>query len=292
MASLLHQLIIRGDIIAIEHGQLKISPVSGCPIPSDWLKKHHDTLVMQILSATECRALKYIGHTVKDYKSEGYVTLQFETCLHHLEWYAIFNCLRSRQRDTRYGAKGSKLPRGHFSVQPRSDLAKLVKALPFKTPKLSSFHEHMGNLKGLLFVGQTDRPDSEKLNKKTLALLNISAATIREAVIRQTSTTDTGLTNHRQVTDSSPTSPPTSKPDQPSNYGAFSQSQPHNNNHRNTVNRDAVKQPNILSFPSPSSAHLLEDRAGTSSDQTTDEWLSDYEAGPDWNHGNFPNDFG
>lgn len=297
MASLLHQLITRGDIIAIEHGQLKISPVSGCPVPSDWLKKHHDTLVMQILSTTKYRALKYTSRSVTPHKGMAILTLQLEVvpggssrCVH-------FNVINKRERSTSKHKAGTPLPKNHFRVGESHALAKFWKQLPINYPGGAKLHDRIGVLKRFLFIGKTAKPDEEKLLQNTFRLLEITHEQIIAAIQSRPShhqTADNTRISDGKNTDKlriRTTDKQTTPAQQP--RGLQPDTATGKACHGNTVNSNVVIHP---ATPSPASLSYSPPFAPSGGkrpeDQTTDEWLADYEAGPDWNHGNLPNDFG
>lgn len=203
MAYLLEILVSRGDDVSIEHGRLVIRPVSGDPVDEGWLQKYSKTLQRQILLILGKEAYEYDGYSTGWYdhhKAPG-VTLQFPSVLTGLDAHAIFNAKLTRDRTTKTGAKGSPLPKGHFRIGKRSQLYRFWQSTKLPFPKrLSSLHDYMGNLRGILFTATMIDGHEKRLDKESLRPLTISAAEVRKVFQPDKGRTTAGLTTDNYQT--------------------------------------------------------------------------------------------
>ncbi|MDR3428220.1 hypothetical protein [Silvimonas sp.] len=182
MESLASRLLGRGDEICIEQGQIIIHAASGKPVPREWLSKNAPCLVQEILAALGTAvAYEYCDYTTGSYGKHkaGGVTLQFQSLLTCAKAYVIFNAELTRSRTTKAAKKGTPLPKGHFRIGKRSHFYQFWKSTGLAEPKrLSSFHDYMGNLKGILF---TAKLQYNRMDAGTLKPLSISAHVVRAA---------------------------------------------------------------------------------------------------------------
>lgn len=152
--SLVKGLLQRGDFVAIDNGRLKLEPASDRPIPSEWLMNNKTELVTQILDQTGTDALEYMNYSTGSYgqhHADG-VTLQFVNSRTAESAYVIFNADLTRARSSKNGNAGTVLPPGQFRVSKGSYFYKFWHSTDLNMPpRLSQFHDYMGNLKGLLF---------------------------------------------------------------------------------------------------------------------------------------------
>jgi hypothetical protein len=168
-------LLTRGDELEIVDGRLKIIAASGNPVPTSWLKLHKDHLVYELVNYMAIDALIYESYSTGRYgvKCHSGVSLQFLNLLTDDSRYAVFNAELDRVKATKKGPVGSPLPSGQFRVGKRSRFYKFwLTANQPLPPRLSSFHDYMGNLKGGLFTGTVG--GDERIEKQSIQLLNIT----------------------------------------------------------------------------------------------------------------------
>ena len=175
-------LLTRGDELEIVDGRLNIIAESGLPVPADWLKRHEDKLVYELVSQMAINVLVYESYSTGRYGAErnSGVNLQFINLLTDDSRYVVFNVDLDRVKATKKGPIGSPLPSGQFRVGKRSRFCRFwLNANQPLPPRLSSFHDYMGNLKGTLFTGVVVR--EERLDKQSIKLLNITYVQIAAA---------------------------------------------------------------------------------------------------------------
>lgn len=176
------KLLQRGDEIYIAGGRLVIHSKSGKPVPDEWFKEKSHDLTCDILNKTNTEAFIYESYSTGQYGSKRYsgVTLQFTSLLSGNEAFAIFNADLKRLKTTSKGKKGEPLPEGQFRVGKKSGFYKFWNQTGLDLPpRLSSFHDYMGNLKSWLFTG--DYRQGKKLSNESLKPLNISYSEILKA---------------------------------------------------------------------------------------------------------------
>ena len=179
-------LLTRGDELEIVDGRLKIIAASGNAVPTSWLKLHKDHLVYELVNYMAIDALIYESYSTGRYgvKCHSGVSLQFLNLLTDDSRYAVFNAELDRVKATKKGPIGSPLPSGQFRVGKRSRFYKFwLTANQPLPPRLSSFHDYMGNLKGTLFTGTVGR--DERLDKQSIKLLNITYVQIVAAFFQR-----------------------------------------------------------------------------------------------------------
>jgi len=168
-------LLTRGDELEIVDGRLNIIAQSGLPVPDTWLKQHEDKLVYELVSQMAIDVLAYESYSTGRYGAErnSGINLQFLNLLTDDSRYAVFNVGLDRVKATKKGPIGSPLPNGQFRVGKRGRFCKFwLNANQPLPPRLSSFHDYMGNLKRTLFTGIVGR--GERLDKQSIKLLNIT----------------------------------------------------------------------------------------------------------------------
>lgn len=181
---LLKQLLWRGDRLSIEAGQIVLIPKSGKQAAADaWLADNHDLLLSEILDATGSQAFRFIGYTTGKYvrgKNGGGVTLQFADLSTGEQAYCIFNVHLDRDRNSKHGEKGSRLPSGQFRPPKGGDFIPFWQRCGLALPRrLSAFHDYMGKLKRVLLIGDMD--NTGKLKNRTLKPLEISHSELLQA---------------------------------------------------------------------------------------------------------------
>ena len=179
-------LLTRGDELEIVDGRLSIIAKSGFPVPETWLKLHEDKLVYELVRQMAIEVLVYESYSTGRYgvKCHSGVSLQFLNLLSNDSRYAVFNAELDRVKATKKGPIGSPLPNGQFRVGKRSKFYKFwLNANQLLPPRLSSFHDYMGNLKCMLFTGVVGI--GERLDKQSIKLLNITYVQIVAAFFKR-----------------------------------------------------------------------------------------------------------
>ncbi len=179
-------LLSRGDELSIQRGRLVILPASGRPIPKKWLQVHWLGLAQEILTTIGLEAYEYESYKTGHYgdrKLPG-ITLQFLPVAAGKNAHTIFNANLTRLRTTESGDAGSPLPEGHFSVGKRSHFYSFWISTGLAVPKsLTSFHDFMGKLRGILFTAEWTEGRENRMDAGTPRPLSISAEIVRNAFL-------------------------------------------------------------------------------------------------------------
>lgn len=265
---LLIRLLQRGDDVSIIKGQLEIEPSSGRAVPEEWFRNERDVLIKQVSVLMGLDPLVYDGYSTGRYgQKQRYsgVTLQFVRLLSGEQSYIVFNANLDRAKSTKFGKKGTPLPSGRFRIGRKSAFYKFWLSTGLNIPpRLSSFHDYMGNLKDLIFSAQNCV--GEKLDKETIAPLSISCTqlvktlesmpenmmqtlSVHQPHNHQTSLADNGYSKTRMQSVSK----------QVSTAGE--------SNRATRLSGNADIRGNVIPFESGSKKPQ---------DQTLDEWLADY----------------
>ncbi|MDG2272482.1 MAG: hypothetical protein P8L39_09265, partial [Halioglobus sp.] len=173
--NLLQDLLTRGDIVSIENGRLSLLPASGKPVGSDWLSQHTDQLFEEALTRSSVTGLKYESYNTGRYGEHraGGLTMQFYNMVTSENLHAIFNVNLDRARNSKHGKAGTPLPERQFRVGKKAHIYKFWLTTGLEIPpRLSSFHDYMGNLRQLLFTG--GYKSGGRLECDTLCPLNIT----------------------------------------------------------------------------------------------------------------------
>ncbi|GAA0200782.1 hypothetical protein GCM10009123_05150 [Kangiella japonica] len=169
----LAKLFSDGHKVEILDGRLNISPEVVQSIDKD-------ALLFEIATVTSTELLIYQSYSAGAYqgKYKG-VTLQFNRSLSEQGAYAIFNANIVRQRNSKKGKKGERLPNGHFNVSENSEFYKFWKRCYLPRPaSLTRFWERMGNLKKVILTGSYTK--GERLDSKSLKPVDLSYIEIKE----------------------------------------------------------------------------------------------------------------
>lgn len=174
MPQLIDRLLLQGDFVALEQGQLIIRPKSGKPIPADWLKRNRAALLQQIANSLGIGLCQYLGYSTGCYgiHKAGGVSLRYLELGTGQECYAIFNAGLKRERTTKGGEKGARLPDGHFHPQRAFITYWQLLGLPMPR-RLSEFHFSMHHLGKVLVIAQIDAKG--KMDKKSMAPASVNA---------------------------------------------------------------------------------------------------------------------
>jgi len=197
---MLENILKKGVKLAINNGHLIIEQ----ELDSDqqkWFDEHKEKIIQVIVKKLKMNVFIYENYSTGNYGKHKYsgVTLNFTNLLTGESAYIIFNIYLKRMRTTNYGKKGTPLPKGHFSVGKKQSFYKFWQKTKLEIPRrLSSFHDYMGKMKGLLFMFEIK--EKEKLDKNSMALLSIDHEKLKRLFI-----SDSFPTTHGQVSDNSQT---------------------------------------------------------------------------------------
>ena len=117
--------------------------------------------------------------------------------------YTIFNADLKRTRNTTSGKAGDPLPAGHFTVGKRSKFVQFWTSTDRKAQKLSTYHEYMGNLCGIVFEGEPH--DFEPNRFRNVKPFDLDAGRVREAIVARASAINMPPTECRHAADKQPT---------------------------------------------------------------------------------------
>jgi len=262
-------LLSRGDLVAIEHGRLRLEPVSGELVPDEWLDDHQDKIISEIIKRTGTDAFIYESYDTGSYSEHLFdgVSLQFISVLTGTNLYVIFNANLKRGKSTANGKAGTPLPRRHFRVSKSHHFYKFWLKTGLQIPRrLSSFHDYMGNLRGIIFTG--DCKEDKRIEKDTLVPLNITYHQLKKAFATQYMP-DKSQTTAGQLPDNSRTRVPDKHSPLPHAQQAV---QPitttGENNHGISKQGNAGTRGNVFPLNKPKRPE----------EQSDDEWLADYGA--------------
>ena len=196
----LEKLLRKGVKLSIESGRWVIDGQL-TPYQQDWLDRRKQSFIQAVVKKRQGNVFTYSGYTTGRYDKQNYpgITLSFINLLTGECYFVIFNACLDRKRTTKHGQKDTALPKGHFAVGKRSLFYKFWFKTGLDIPRrLSSFHDYMGKLKGLLF--EFDIMEKEKLDKVSAAMLSITNDELKKLII-----TDNIPTTLGQDTDNSQT---------------------------------------------------------------------------------------
>jgi len=198
--------------------------------------------------------LKYLSYSTGSYQNGKFdgITLQL-ICTGSNELYHVhFNAYLVRQRKTNKHKKGSPLPKGHFTVKQNSHFMKMWRSTCIPLPRSNTaFHDCIGKLKSITFEAE--------LAKGT----RLNAGTLRPMIFP-----DNYLTNTQQPPDKNQIITPDI--DTPQTFGISGQEQVSTTCPNNY---DISKQ---VSANTSISISPIDDTKRVQN-QTTDEWLAEYD---------------
>lgn len=265
--SLLEALLSRGDHIEVINGRLTITPASKLDISKQCLADKSDNLIIEIAKLYDIDVYIFDSYSTGHYgthKSAG-VTLQFVNMTTGEQCHITFNAELKRSRTTAKGKKGSSLPKGQFRIGKKYMFYKFWLATKLSLPpRLSAFHDYMGNLKQLYFLPNVDYKN--KVIDKIIPLLNIEHSEIvkrlnnNAAYNSQTNNIQQPYNKHTRVTNNDLVNPYINK-GLPRNQTTCSS------------NYELSKQGSaVTSNPLP--VNTTNKRP---EEQTTEEWLNDWD---------------
>ena len=265
MAITVGKLLCRGDEVCIEHGRLVIRPASGKPIPQDWFQDHAPGLIRQILNTLEIEAYEYRGYKTGHFGKAKYagVNLQFRSVVANSSAYTIFNAELTRTRTTKTGKAGSPLPDGHFRAREFGGFYKFWIKAGLAAPKsLTSFHDYMGKLRGILFTTEMTVGRENRMKSDSICPLSVSAEQVRVAFSPDNLQIKAG-----QTPDNSRTTLPDKESAQPLETRGFQpKSTTCHESHGKTVIREYEDKETALSLT----------QRKMPQEQSCEEWLEDY----------------
>jgi hypothetical protein len=175
---MLTRLLAKGDHIELKRGLLVITPKSGDPVPTDWIKSKQAEIIKSISELTNQSLFSYQNYDTGSYMrgiATGGLSLQFINLKDDTEAYAVFNAELSHQRTTKYHKKGSPLPKRQFYTTQRSKFFKFWKSTNLPIPvSLTRFNQSMGKLKQFVFEGHYHENAQGRLTKDNLKPANIT----------------------------------------------------------------------------------------------------------------------
>lgn len=265
--SLLETLISRGDHIEIIKGQLVITPASKQPVPKKWLSDNSTCLLIEIATLFNIDVYTYDSYSTGNYgkhKSPG-LTLQLINLTTGEDCYVTFNVELKRSRTTNNGIKGSCLPKGQFRISKKYKFYQFWLSTGLSLPpRLSSFHDYMGNLKQCFFIPAFDH--GAKVKDKIIPLLNLSHVVVLGRFKKLNP--NNSQTINIQQPDKQHTNMPYSDIAQPYEYNDLSGDRTTCSNNYGLSKQGSAVISNPLSV---NTTHK------TPHEQTTDEWLNDWE---------------
>ena len=258
MDNLLIKLIKRGDVVSIEQGRIVIGTPSSLPITSKqkWIDKNQFRLFREIARLTGDDILYFQGYKTGQYGKHlaGGVTLQFLGLASGRNYYTVFNVSLERIRTTVKNKAGSPLPDGQFRVTKSSKFYAFWLTTGLKTPpRLSSFHDYMGKLSKVFFIGNCFKGD--RLEKDSIKPYAISYQQLKTFILP-----DNCQTTSRQLPDNIQTSKPNKQTEQTQPY--------------QRVKTESATCENSYDISKQGSAYTRTN--DIPDNNTNDEWLNDY----------------
>jgi len=199
----LKEVLKKGVKLSIKCGRLVIDEQL-TQHQQHWFDKHKSSFIQSIVNKLQPNLYVYVGYSTGRYKKQKFpgITLSFINLLTGGSGYIIFNACLDRKRTTKHGEQGSALPKDHFSIAKRSSFYKFWLKTKLDVPRrLSSFHDYMGKLKGLIFMFEIKK--KEQLDKKSFALLSLEHEELNKLIFSDNIPTTFGQTPDNSQTKSS-----------------------------------------------------------------------------------------
>jgi len=255
--SLLSRLQQRRDKVSITNGKLIIESKSGNAVPSDWLANHRQAIIIDCLRSVGVSAFRYTSYSTGQYNGGKFagITLQLEDVLTGDSAFACFNAIIKRQRNSKHGRKGEPLPVGEFRIKPNAIFNQFWKNTGLAIPP--RYYDRMGNLSELLFTAEFK--EKEKLINGSIKPLNIHAD--------QLSLTTKPRLSHNQATAKERLSPTTKEINTAYTAQAI---QPNFSTGENQYGNKVIREYGYKGNDTPPLIEPIQ--------QSTDEWLSDYDS--------------
>lgn len=211
MAATIKLLLARGDLVVIEHGRLVITPMSGKPVPDNWLANYLPAFMCEIALTTGINIFQYERYSVGKFGRQNFegILLHYTNIATGKTAQIFYNCEITRARTTKAGKQGEPLPFGQFRVGKNHAFTKHWLSLGLPLPRLSEFHYCMGKLKTVYLTGSQN--EKGKLDKSTSKPMNINANELKKAFPVSNALPDNYPIKPRQLPDNDPIRTPDKK---------------------------------------------------------------------------------
>jgi hypothetical protein len=198
--NLTNALLKKGDNLALYKGQLIITPLSGQPVPRDWLTANKTKILSEIAQQLNQSIFSYSYYQTGIYnsgRSPG-VMMKFGDLLTGKEAYAVFNATLKYQRATKSKKAGDSLPDRHFHIRDRAAFYNFWMKTGLDIPRrFSEWHKSMSKLQHVYFVAE--KRSGDKLANNSIQPLSLSSAVIQQLF------GDNTATSERQASDNTAT---------------------------------------------------------------------------------------
>jgi hypothetical protein len=198
--NLTNALLKKGDNLALYKGQLIITPLSGQPVPRDWLTANKTKILSEIAQQLNQSIFSYSYYQTGIYnsgRSPG-VMMKFSDLLTGEEAYAVFNATLKYQRATKSKKAGDSLPDRHFHIRDRAAFYNFWMKTGLDIPRrFSEWHKSMSKLQHVYFVAE--KRSGDKLANNPIQPLSLSSAVIQQLF------GDNTATSERQASDNTAT---------------------------------------------------------------------------------------
>jgi len=175
--SVLQRIVQSNADLSILAGRLAYSKEKTSTQQETFLENNRQQLENAILSISPRGAFYYQRFTIGNYgqhRKPG-ITLFFSNAITGEQVFTIFNVCRKRARSTKAGKAGELLKGNRFIITKNYELYKLWMSTGLKTPPLSDFSRHMGNLKPIILTGEFNHLDQpNKLQSSSIRAMNIT----------------------------------------------------------------------------------------------------------------------
>jgi len=198
--NLTNALLKKGDNLALYKGQLIITPLSGQPVPRDWLTANKTKIMCEIAHQSNQSIFSYSYYQTGIYNSRRSpgVMMKFNDLLTGEEAYAVFNATLKYQRATKSKKAGDSLPDRHFHIRDRAAFYNFWMKTGLDIPRrFSEWHKSMSKLQHVYFVAE--KRSGDKLANNSIQPLSLSSAVIQQLF------GDNTATSERQASDNTAT---------------------------------------------------------------------------------------
>jgi hypothetical protein len=189
MTALLTTLMKRGNTVSIDQGRIIIDAPDSPPnsIKEKWIDSNRLELAREIANLTGDEILYFHSYKTGSYGKAlaSGVTLQFAGLATGRSFYTVFNVSLKRSRTTAKYKAGTPLPDGQFRITKMNKFYRFWLTTGLKIPpRLSTFHDYMGNLKKVLFTANVHKGD--RLDKDTIQPYNLHSDQLKNLILPDT----------------------------------------------------------------------------------------------------------
>lgn len=272
---LLPRLMSDGREVSVVRGRLAIKPRQGRQVSEDWMKENAPQIFREIAELSGSLIFLYEDYSTGSFGENGFdgINLMLINALDGSSLYALFNASLKREKTTASGEAGASVRPGEFRLKKGCNFLKLWKSLGLRLPQrpLSGLHDYMGNLKGILLVGEMHAEEPERVKSSSIKPLELPAIEIRK-LLSTHSLSDKRRTTPGHIPDNSRTNLP-DNPAKKSNVYQLDRvvSSAGENNYGNKVIRQKEEGRHL------SVNEGVQDVSG----QSTEEWLAEYSGNED-----------